>query len=216
MTAGGPGSTSWVGPGPQTDGVDAIRVATPEDAAAAGRILAAGFEDDPVLSWVMSEPGRGQKLQALFTTIMAGTFGPAGASLITDEAVAAWLPPPGRAPENPEQGATMLDVLLAAGCTGDDLGRLGVLGEATGEVHPTEPHWYLGMLATLPELRGRGLGGALLTASLERVDADGSPAYLESSNPRNIGLYERHGFEVTGRIDLGDGPPMFPMWRPAR
>ena len=28
-------------------------------------------------------------------------------------------------------------------------------------------------------------------------------AYLESSNPRNIPLYERHGFEALGEIQVG-------------
>lgn len=199
----------------QTEGVDAIRVATSEDAASAGRILAAGFADDPVLSWVMAEPGREQKLQAMFTTVFASTFGPGGGSLVTDGAVAAWLAPPGQH-EDDDGGVALVEELLTAGCTEDDLGRLGALGAATSAVHPTEPHWYLAMLATLPELRGRGGGSALLARSLERVDADGAPAYLESSNPRNIGLYERHGFAVTGRIDIPGGPPMFPMWRPGR
>ena len=88
--------------------------------------------------------------------------------------------------------------------------------EAIEAVHPTEPHWYLGVIATHPERRGHGLGAALLTESLRAVDRSHQPAYLESSNPRNITLYERHGFEVTGRIDIDDGVSMTPMWRPGR
>ena len=45
----------------------------------------------------------------------------------------------------------------------------------------------------------------------ETVDADGLHCYLESSNPRNISLYERHGFEIMGRIEIGAGPPVTPM-----
>jgi ribosomal protein S18 acetylase RimI-like enzyme len=41
------------------------------------------------------------------------------------------------------------------------------------------------------------------------------PCYLESSNPRNVPLYERHGFEVTAEHWLPDGPVMTYMWRPA-
>ena len=29
-------------------------------------------------------------------------------------------------------------------------------------------------------------------------------AYLESSNPRNMSLYERHGFESMGKVQIGD------------
>ena len=39
------------------------------------------------------------------------------------------------------------------------------------------------------------------------------PAYLESSNPRNISLYLRHGFVDTGEITAADGPSLIPMWR---
>ena len=41
-------------------------------------------------------------------------------------------------------------------------------------------------------------------------------AYLESSNPKNMSLYERHGFESMGRIQIGDSPPAHPMIREPR
>ncbi|HEX2559796.1 N-acetyltransferase [Phenylobacterium sp.] len=93
---------------------------------------------------------------------------------------------------------------------------LGQVGEAMGENHPHEPHWYLAMIGTDPSRQGRGLGSALLKEGLRRCDAEGLPAYLESSNPANIPLYERHGFEVVGMIQPGDFPPLVPMLRPAR
>jgi ribosomal protein S18 acetylase RimI-like enzyme len=52
--------------------------------------------------------------------------------------------------------------------------------------------------------------------ALSRVDEDGLPAYLESSNPRNISLYERHGFESMGQIQIGTSPIVTPMIRSAR
>jgi len=56
----------------------------------------------------------------------------------------------------------------------------------------------------------------LMKTALERVDAEGLPAYLESSNARNVSLYERHGFEVIGEIQHGSSPTMLPMYRAAR
>ena len=47
--------------------------------------------------------------------------------------------------------------------------------------HPRVPHWYLPVLGTAPEYQGRGVGSALLRALLARSDAEGLPAYLESS-----------------------------------
>ena len=52
--------------------------------------------------------------------------------------------------------------------------------------------------------------------ALAACDRDGTAAYLESTNPENISLYQRHGFEVLGRIQVGASPPIFPMLRPPR
>jgi ribosomal protein S18 acetylase RimI-like enzyme len=151
----------------------------------------------------------------MFTFLVAEDF--AGTTWTTGDAAAAWRPP-----DAPQRGDDHLDrffgAMADADVTEDDFGRLAIMGEAVEAAHPTEPHWYLGVLATLPERRAQGLGSALLTESLAVVDAGHRPAYLESSNPRNITLYERHGFEVTGQIDidLADGVYMTPMWRPPR
>ena len=48
---------------------------------------------------------------------------------------------------------------------------------------------------------------------LNRIDRGGFPAYLESSNERNLDLYVRHGFRVTGEVAIPRGPTIWPMWR---
>ena len=48
---------------------------------------------------------------------------------------------------------------------------------------------------------------------LEMCDRDAMPAYLEATSERNKHLYLRHGFEVTGEINVPGGPSMWPMWR---
>jgi ribosomal protein S18 acetylase RimI-like enzyme len=72
------------------------------------------------------------------------------------------------------------------------------------------------MIAADPSQTGRGLGAALMKHALQICDEQGLPAYLESSNPRNISLYERHGFEVMGEIRTDTSPLMTPMYRAAR
>lgn len=194
-----------------------IRLAIHDDAPTIGRVFGLGFEDDPVLSWVFRDPGRVDKLTAMFTFLLAETFIPPGSTWTTDGAAAAWRPP-AHAPSDDDHLDRFFGTMAAAQASGEDFARLAVMGAAVEEAHPTEPHWYLGVVATLPDRRAQGLGSALLAAALEVVDATGHPAYLESSNPRNISLYERHGFEVTGRIDVdeADGVFMTSMWRPAR
>ena len=84
--------------------------------------------------------------------------------------------------------------------------------------HPHEPpHWYLGVLGTTPRLQRSGIGSSLLAPVLERCDAEGLPAYLESSKESNIAFYARFGFEVTGEVRIAtDGPTVWPMWREPR
>ncbi|HYN26508.1 MAG TPA: N-acetyltransferase, partial [Pyrinomonadaceae bacterium] len=85
--------------------------------------------------------------------------------------------------------------------------------EEMGKYHPTEPHWYLPLIGVDPSQQGNGIGSALMKHALVPCDRDGTLAYLESSNPRNISLYKRHGFEVIGEIQVGSSPTMYPMLR---
>ena len=64
----------------------------------------------------------------------------------------------------------------------------------------------LNVLGIDPDYQGKGLGGALLRHATDICDRDGALAYLESSNLRNVPLYERHGFEVLGTIQAGQSP----------
>jgi len=60
------------------------------------------------------------------------------------------------------------------------------------------------------------MGAALMKHVLEVVDESGAVAYLESSNPRNMSLYQRFGFEPIARIEVRDCPVVHPMLRPAQ
>jgi ribosomal protein S18 acetylase RimI-like enzyme len=78
--------------------------------------------------------------------------------------------------------------------------------------HP--PSYYLAAVGVEPALHGRGLGSALMEPVLAAADSEGTAAYLEASTVRSRALYERHGFTVTGEIQLPrGGPPVWPMWR---
>jgi ribosomal protein S18 acetylase RimI-like enzyme len=88
--------------------------------------------------------------------------------------------------------------------------------EQMGQYHPSEPHWFLPFLGVDPLQQGKGFGSALLQHTLIQCDSDSKLAYLESSNPKNIPLYQRHGFEILGTIQVGPSPTIFPMLRRPR
>ena len=82
-----------------------------------------------------------------------------------------------------------------------------------GNFHPSEDHWYLPFIALDPSKQSMGLGSLILKEALQVIDEQGKIAYLESSNPKNISLYLRHGFEVIGEIQVGSSPVVTPMIR---
>jgi len=191
-------------------------MATDADVQEIAAVLASGFWDDPVMTWVFDESGREEKLEELFGYTMTNQFIPGGRTYVTEDAAAGWMPPGETLQGGDGDMGQFADRLLAAGTSVDELTRLAAMGAAMEAAHPKEPHWYLAMIAARRERRARGLGTLLMQHALEVVDEQHMPAYLESSNPRNITLYERHGFVVTGTIEIPDGPSLTPMWRAPR
>lgn len=197
----------------------AVRTARRTDVPALARTLARAFVDDPVFAWLQPDPAkRAATLPGFFGAMARHHFLAGGgveiASPESGVGAAAMWDPPGRATLPREQIAMLPAVVRAF------RGRLGVaraLSEEMKAHHPEEPHWYLAMIGSDPQVRGGGFGAALMRSRLDRCDAEGAPAYLESSNPDNIPYYLRFGFDVVGEIAMpGGGPPLVPMWRTPR
>jgi ribosomal protein S18 acetylase RimI-like enzyme len=89
-------------------------------------------------------------------------------------------------------------------------GQLALMRE-----RPREPHYYLGMLAVDPRVRGRGLARALLE-DLHRVSEshpDSIGVALDTSNAPNVTLYERFGYHTVSRLRVS-GADTWCMLRP--
>jgi len=82
------------------------------------------------------------------------------------------------------------------------MARARELGAKLTQYHPQQPHAHLAFLGVAPTAQGKGVGSAILKATLAPLDKQGMAAYLEASDQRNVALYLRHGFEVTGEFDL--------------
>jgi ribosomal protein S18 acetylase RimI-like enzyme len=170
------------------------------------------FGTDPVARWVYPESSQYLTYFPSFIRAFGGRAFESGSVHYVDGFMAAalWLPPN----VHPDEDALMA---LFDETVSEEIKRdLFPVFEEMGKYHPGEPHWYLPMIGADPLQQGKGYGSALLQYALSICDRDGKLAYLESSNPQNIPLYQRHGFELTGTIQVGASPPLFPMLRRPR
>jgi ribosomal protein S18 acetylase RimI-like enzyme len=169
-----------------------------------------GFAADPMARWVWPDSSEYLRMMPRFVSAFGGRAFEHGTAYITEggRAAALWLAPDVE-PDQAAMGAVMEESLRPE--IAEDI---GAILEGMAEHHPHEPHWYLPLIAVDPNWIGQGLGALLMKHALRRCDEEGIAAYLESSNPRNISLYERHGFKIIGNIQRGSSPVMTPMLRP--
>lgn len=171
-------------------------------------VMARAFADDPVLRW--AQPRRFGDRAVFAGLHLAMHAMPGVGDVVFDHGTmvgASYWDPPGYHPPLARQVAS-LPVLLAGVTTGAARGAR--LVKVLLERRPEEPHWYLAVLGAATP--GRGVGTALLERGVERIVG---PAYLESSNPRNVPLYERYGFEPLEPISVAGSPELIPMYRRA-
>lgn len=195
---------------------------TPTQASAAdvdevARSLSDAFAVDPHLDWFMRADGGRDAARLAFFQMLVGQEGfPHGRidRPASGGAAAIWLPYERLGPMPILDELRALPIMLRA--TGfARFGRLLAIREDMDKHHPTERrHAYLWFLGVAPQAQGRGVGSALLRAANARLDAEALPAYLETGTPRNVALYQRHGYQVLSQHKArADAPPMWSMWR---
>ena len=190
--------------------VPEVRPADGSIQASAINTIVLGFAADPMTRWVWPDSSEYLRRMPAFVKAFGGRAFEHGTADVVQggRAAALWLPP-GVEPDEAEMGKAMEGSLRPE--IAEDI---GAVLKGMAEHHPREPHWYLPLIAADPNWIGQGLGALLIKHALQRCDEQGVAAYLESSNPRNISLYERHGFKIIGRIQSGSSPVMTPMLRP--
>ncbi len=192
-----------------------VRRATTADVPALGRVLARAFLEDPVARWSCPSDRRRPRVNERFFAVRLGQLlGQEQVYTTPDGAGAAVWALPDRWRTTPGDLLALAPLIPAWSWRLPRVIR-GLL--RVEHAHPeTPPHFHLAVLGTEPSRQGEGIGSALLAPVLELCDRDHVPAYLESSRESNIAFYARHGFRVTGEIELPKGPPVWPMWRPPR
>jgi GNAT superfamily N-acetyltransferase len=187
-------------------GVTTVAGDTAIDNAIARLVLA--FDTDPIACWLYEEPHQYLgHMPRLFHALAASALDAGTAERTSDgRGVAIWLPPGVHGDDRP------VEAVVADSLAEDKQAEFGKLLEGTEHYRPAEPHWYLSLIGVDASRRSTGGGARLIE---RRCDRERRPAYLWSSNPRNLSFYERHGFEIVGMIQKGSSPPIFPMLRRA-
>jgi GNAT superfamily N-acetyltransferase len=200
-----------VDPGPLNRGTTHTRIAADSDLDGVTATLTAAFQTDPIWGrWAFPDA---RDLAVWWRFYIGSALRYPCVWVRGDYAAASlWIPPDGTelTEEEEEKLEPFLDQLV-----GPRAPEIMAFVERFEASHPREvPHYYLGLLGTHPDYRGRGIGFGLLAENLAKMDAEGVPTYLESTNPDNNARYERYGFRQVGEFTTPDGKrTVATMWR---
>ena len=186
-----------------------VRAVSEREQQAVIDVITLAFSTDPMARWAYPNPQTYLAIMPETIKAFGGNGFAHGTVHLIDggRAAAMWLPP------GVLSDSDRLEALIKQHAPPEQKAEMTQVFEQIGRFHPEEPCWYLPLIGVDPTSQGRGYGSALLRYALEQVDRTGAAAYLESSNPRNVPLYERHGFEGLGSIQAGSSPTVIPMLR---
>lgn len=188
-----------------------VRLARQDEVATLARVLTRAFAQDPLMTWLFrGHVAHLERFLRIF--LMLALRQGAVYTTAAQEGAAIWFAPSRWKADKVTQLRFLLLMLRTLGPRNMG-GRLRAL-DAVDRLHPSAPHYYLMALGSLPEVQGRGIGSALMAPILARADAEGMPAYLESSAPANVPFYEHRGFRLLREFQPPYGaPPVWLMWR---
>ena len=190
----------------------------PSDAGPVLTVLADAFADAPLTQRVVggsrsrrlrsTRLGLGAQLPAAFAR--ATVLGEGGGATLQGVLVGA---PPCAHPFPPPPLAVRLWTAALQGFA--VAGRWAELFERLQTRRPADPHWYLALLGVAPAAQRRGIGSRLLRAWLAEVDAARGSVWVETDEPRSLGLYRAAGFESAGELAF-DAVPIWLLSRAPR
>jgi ribosomal protein S18 acetylase RimI-like enzyme len=167
----------------------------------AAGILARAFHLDPPMVYALPDSAeRARALPPIMKTFVTygSMFGEPLTTADKPEAVALWLQLDDLS-DTPERdrlaGVDQIPSILGR----EAFRRLMHIGRTSERFHlhcAPGKHLYLQFLGVEPSCQGRGLGSRLIRAMTERADAEGLRCYLDTFQPRNVPLYQKHGFKI--------------------
>jgi ribosomal protein S18 acetylase RimI-like enzyme len=200
---------------------------TEKDVPAATALLTRAFDHDPFNRHLLPDDDHRQRFYRALTGPAVAQAIPYGhVFAVADEGtlmgLAIWGPPNVTLPSGPplRRLPTMRHDLAPVVDAIPGLARLSLgsprqvarwtrAKKAAAATARREPRWHLAALATDPAHQGRGVAGRLLRHMLERADTDRLGVWLETTDPRNVALYEHYGFKTFTYLE---GPAFLPDW----
>lgn len=186
-----------------------VRTASASDIAAAADTLALAFRDYPFTRHTLGADDHERRLIENQTLFLSEIGIPHGRVWVIEgsdgvlDAVAVWTTP----------GSAGIEDVFArlaprlAEIAGDRADVAADTEAALAPHRPSGPAWFLATVGVRPGKQGQGLGAAVIRPGLAEADRAGHGAYLETSLPGNVRLYERLGFRADVALDLPHGGP---------
>ncbi|WP_373488922.1 GNAT family N-acetyltransferase [Blastomonas sp.] len=180
-----------------------------QNAPAIVETLSLAFQDDPAVSWILPDANqRRVRLPRMFGILTPADLASGMALRSPGDEVASLWRAPGKAHTPTLQMLALGWPLMRT--FGSALARaLGVSGAIDGHHPKGIDYWYLHYVGVRPQSQGKGWGGAVVRAGLERARSEGKPVFLETATPANVGLYQNLGFRVLSEWDVPRGGPHF-------
>jgi ribosomal protein S18 acetylase RimI-like enzyme len=188
--------------------IASVRLARANEIDLASAVLTDAFVDEAGLNyWLRQGEQKHAARRRFFDAVVRKALNPkrdlwvawANGKLV---GAAIWLAPGLKAFDYPWWRELLYTPLLLSIAGRAGLQRAQDLGRRLASNHPAAPHAHLQFLGVSSAAQGQGVGSAILKHTLTPFDKSGTVTYLEASVPRNVALYARHGFEVTGEFDL--------------
>jgi GNAT superfamily N-acetyltransferase len=190
-------------------------IATEADRDAVMETIVSAFNDDPLWSWMFPDARRRSEQHAALFGLYVDSALPRGGVWMSDEraSAAAVFTHPGE-PELNEDSEARVEPFMRESLGAHAPAALETVHRFEAAIPKDKTFYYLSLLGTRADSRGRGVGMGLLAELTALADQEGQPTYLESSNPANDRRYERLGFKAQGRFTTPDDlHSVTTMWR---
>jgi ribosomal protein S18 acetylase RimI-like enzyme len=170
----------------------------------AGLILSRAFIHDPLFSYLISDTNqRSKTLNHYFQHVIK--YGLRYGEVYSSpnlEGISVWLPPKSSSHTRwkaIKTGALVLPLKVKW----KYLALQNKIYKFTDDLHKNlvpYPHWYLSLIGVGPNHQGKGFGQQLLSTTINRIDPESKPIYLETNKEKNVEIFKRFGFRILQKV----------------